>query len=69
MGLDVRILALTWALTYWLVFAIIAASVTVICCASFFQSTSGTLLFAILMLFTTSELAFGMMVRSFCVYT
>lgn len=62
MGLEGWPLHTSWALTYGLIFVIIAASVTLICRVSFMTQSDPSLLFVSLLLFNLSELAFGLLV-------
>ncbi|KAK9829531.1 hypothetical protein WJX72_006343 [[Myrmecia] bisecta] len=64
MGLRPWVLSTAWALTYGVIFCFVAASVTLTCCLSFLPSTSPGLLFTLLLAFSASELAFGLMVAS-----
>ena len=66
MGLEGWPLHTSWALTYGLIFVIVAASVTCVCCTSFMTKSDPSLLFTSLLLFNLSELAFGLLVGAPC---
>ena len=62
MGLDAWPLPAAWATSYGLVFALIASSITAVCCSSFLAHTSVSLLLVSLLLYCAAELAFGLLV-------
>ena len=63
MGLSSWPLPAAWATTYGLVFGLIAASITTVCCASFLSHTGFLLLLASLLLYCAAELGFALLVR------
>ena len=62
MGLASWPLPAAWATSYGLVFAIIAGSITAVCCFSFLAHTNVALLLLSLLLYCAAELAFGLLV-------
>ena len=63
MGLSSWPLPAAWATSYGVVFALIAASITAVCSASFLSHTSVGLLLACLLLYCAAELGFALLVR------
>ncbi|KAK9808280.1 hypothetical protein WJX73_007025 [Symbiochloris irregularis] len=64
MGLERWPLQASWAITYGLIFIIVAATVTIVCSLSFMTKSSPSLLFVSLLLFNLSELSFGLLIAS-----
>mmetsp|Transcript_7891 Transcript_7891/g.23248 ORF Transcript_7891/g.23248 Transcript_7891/m.23248 type:complete len:2373 (+) Transcript_7891:472-7590(+) len=63
-GLQPWVLHCAWVLTYLAVFTIVSGAVTGVCIASFLQRTQPSVLLALLLGFSLSELAFGVLVAS-----
>lgn len=64
MGLQPWVGMVAWTITYGIMFTAVSLVVTVTCTLSFLPGTDPFLLFVLLLLFTMSELAFGLMVAS-----
>ena len=64
MGLKAWVGPLSWALTYCVVFGLISTGLAILCHTSFFSATSFSLLLAVILLFTMSQIAFAIMVRT-----
>ncbi|CAN0198332.1 unnamed protein product [Discosporangium mesarthrocarpum] len=64
MGLRSQVHNLSWWVTGWVVFTLIATSISCLLSSTFLPASDGSLLFAYILLFSLSEVSMAMLVAS-----